>query len=81
MGTSQSKQEQNKEEIIIAQAGNSGGQTSGILQSVSRQEYLSLAIIILILLGYTLYFYEKLQYRWRKKIKQAVTRSSEKLDA
>lgn len=70
MGKSQSK-----EEIVIAQAGNSGGQTTS--QGVSLWEVvilLSVAIFVLIIIAYC---YQQIKKNLTRKIRREIIRSQE----
>lgn len=79
-----SRQAQAKEEIIIAQSGNSGGQTLGIEQAMTHQNYLLIGLLVLIFLIFIFYLYERRQRRWRQKVQRAAlgatAMSMEKLD-
>lgn len=77
MGKNQSKEV--KEEIIIAQAGNSGGSTTTQSQSngVSRWEVAALLIATIIVLGVLFYCYRKVKKNLEKKIRTEIRRSQE----
>lgn len=77
MGKNQSKDV--KEEIIIAQAGNSGGSTTSQSQTngVSLLEVIALLIATVVLLGILGYCFNKIKKNIERKIRLEIRRSQE----
>lgn len=74
MGYNQSKE---NKEIIISQAGNSGGATSGLDKSFTTWEIGYAVIIILILIFVGAYIWRRCMKKLEKRIRLEVSRSQE----
>lgn len=72
---------QSKEEIIIAQSGNSGGNTNKANQNESEgytlPEILGIVAIVVVLLAGLIYLKNKLKKMIEKKIRKEITMSQE----
>lgn len=71
MGGTESK----KEEVIIAQAGNSGGQTNGA--SFSTKDILFIVVFVIVMLILLSILWERCNRKIDTKIKREVSRSRE----
>lgn len=67
---------QSKEEIVIAQAGNSGGQTSDI-DKFTIKNWLEVAVVVLALGVIIAYLYGKCRKRIHKKIRDEIRASQQ----
>lgn len=73
MGTNQFK----KEEIVIAQSGNSGGTTAAATGNFSGTTILEMVMLVLgvMIIGY--FCYERCKANWEKKIRREIGRSQQ----
>lgn len=76
MGASKSK-----EEVIIAQAGNSGGQTNEgqVKSGVGIKEVLEIILAILVLAAICMYFWNQCRKNLKKRIRRELARSQEQI--
>lgn len=72
MGTNQSK-----EEVIIAQAGNSGGSTAGIEKIGLVRDVIGLVLVVLILCTLLWYWYKRCYQNMKEKARRSVSRSQQ----
>lgn len=73
MGTTQSK-----EEVIIAQAGNSGGQTNGVsFNAMGVKEIMEMVMIIICIIIILVYCHGKCKKQLEKKVRREIVRSQE----
>lgn len=72
MGSSQSK-----EEVVIAQAGNGGGQTTPAVAAISTSEILSVIGFIMGMMAAILWTVRRCKKAFEKKIREEVGRSRE----
>lgn len=68
-----------REEIVIAQSGNSGGQTNSPQQngSISSRDILETGVIIVAVAVIILYLYGRCKKKFEKKIRREITASQE----
>lgn len=76
-GNTYSKEE--KEEVIIAQSGISGGASTGVVQQLTTREICTIAVLIMAVLVIVWFLWTKCKNSLRKQIRREICRSQEQV--